>query len=63
MKPLSAPGLSSLGVRNFESVVLGGVSGIGRPEMETLFVLITHRRSLGDNHPKHHTRCGEPRYD
>ena len=60
-KRSSAPGLGSLGVLNFVSVGFG-VRGLIGSKMEALFVLITDRRGLGDDHPKHHSSYRKPRY-
>ncbi len=39
--------------------------GLGRlgSKMEALFVLVTDRSGLGDEHAEHHTRYREPCYD
>ena len=50
----------SLGVADVES---DGLSGRFSAEMETLFVLITDRRGLGDDHPERHSHDRESRYD
>jgi len=61
LKRTNAPGLSSLGVANVESVGLG--RGRFGAEMEALFVLVTDGRGLGDEHTDRHTCYREPRYD